>query len=157
LDLIFLLLSSGGHLVYLVFGQIALGYSLRNALAQTPRLVITGIQLAFNNANAAVEALKGKESEFVRTPKSGELLESDSHLSHLKSLSNDTTLSLYKAVPPKGALLELALTIVYIVVFFWAIHQQIWFLLPFILLLICGAATATQNSFVGYMKLSKQQ
>jgi cellulose synthase/poly-beta-1,6-N-acetylglucosamine synthase-like glycosyltransferase len=160
LDIPFLVLSSGGHLTYLVFGQVALKHSLKNALMHVPRLVIMGIQLAFNNANAAVEALRRQESEFVRTPKSGELLEDNDELLELATPESDNlattqALSLYKAVPPKGALLEAALTVTYSIVFLWAIHQKMWILLPFILLLICGAASATKHSFLGHLKLSK--
>lgn len=158
LDIPFLILSSGGHITYLVFGQVALRESLAKAIYQIPRLIIMGIKLAFNNANAALEALRGQQSEFVRTPKSGELSDDIVSLDHVQQSTNATnssTLALYQAVPPKGALLELALTITYSIVFVWAIYQQMWWLLPFILLLICGAASATKQSFVGYLKLAK--
>ncbi|NEQ69504.1 MAG: glycosyltransferase [Symploca sp. SIO2D2] len=160
LDIPLLVLSSGGHLVYLVFGQVALKRSLFDAILNVPRLIAMGIQLALNNANAAIEALRGQESEFVRTPKSGELSDEEDEISNIKQAIGKTcetahALSLYRAVPPKGALIELVLTIVYVIVFFWAFHQKMWVLLPFILFLICGAAAATRQSFVGYLKLSK--
>ena len=160
LDIPFLVLSSGGHLSYLVFGQVALKHSLRKALLNIPRLIIMGIKLAFNNANAAVEALRGQQSEFVRTPKSGELSDNAVPFEHVQKATTEIStpaqkFNLYQAVPPKGALLELALALTYSVVFLWAVYQEMWLLLPFIFLLIYGATSATKHSFVSYLKLSK--
>lgn len=158
LDVPLLLLSSGGHLVYLYFGQIALKHSPWKAFLQIPRLIVMGIRLAFNNANAAVEALQGLESEFVRTPKSGELSEVDVPVPEIsnKPEKSNFTLNLYQAVPPKGAFFELALAVIYCIVFAWAIEQGLWLLLPFIFLLMCGFISAAKQSFVGQLKLSKQ-
>ena len=52
LDLPLLLLSSGGHLVYLYYGQVALGYKKSLAFVRLPRLLMLGIQLSINNARA---------------------------------------------------------------------------------------------------------
>ncbi|MEM0911778.1 MAG: glycosyltransferase [Pseudomonadota bacterium] len=157
LDVPLLLISSGGHLVYLYFGQVALKHSLWNAFVSLPRMIIMGIHLAFNNANAAVEALRGHKSEFVRTPKSGELIVDGGDVPKTISLAKKSSLSLklYRAVAPKGAFIELALAINYSVVFAWAIHQQLWLLLPFLFLLMWGFLNAAKHSFVGQMKLSK--
>ncbi len=156
-DVPLLLLSSGGHLVYLVFGQIALKRPYLKAFCFIPLLVVTGIRLAFNNANAALEALKGLESEFVRTPKSGEL---DTNTRALQSnvdmkQKDNLSVAFYRAVPPKGAFFELLFAVIYCVVFTWAIDQELWPLLPFIMLIIIGFLYAAKQSFVGNLKLSK--
>lgn len=142
-DIFLVLASTGGHLIYLVFGQVALGRSLLQALKNTPRLILLGIQLSINNARAALEAIAGHQSEFVRTPKSGDL-KSSADISH-----ESATQRLYQAVRPKGATLELLLAGVYACVLLWAVINGLWFMLPFILLLTVGysatAITSWQN------------
>lgn len=145
LDIPMLLLSSGGHLVYLFFGQVALGHSKSAALIKIPSLMLLGIQLAINNARAGLEAIMGKESEFVRTPKSGELEQHDDTVSN----------SLYKAVKPKGAFFELLIASIYCVVFFWAVYFQHWFMLPFILLLAVGFMTTAFDSMRSHYRLAR--
>jgi cellulose synthase/poly-beta-1,6-N-acetylglucosamine synthase-like glycosyltransferase len=146
IDLPLLLLSSGGHLVYLVFGQVALQRSFKTALINLPRLMLLGIQLAFNNARAATEALLGQESEFVRTPKSGELATA--------SLSSpQVSQPLYQAVAPKGAIIELLLALIYSLVFIWSVYAQMWFVSPFLLLLTVGFVDAAIRSLSGQLRL----
>jgi cellulose synthase/poly-beta-1,6-N-acetylglucosamine synthase-like glycosyltransferase len=183
LDITLLFLSSGGHLIYLYSGQLVLGRSKSRALLKIPSLMILGIQLAINNSRAGLEALLGKESEFVRTPKTGELHSDKLHSVTLSSnvfhSSNDLhscrTLNcnhaheptkkslllsevkdqLYKATPPKGALFELLIAFVYFIVLLWAIENKHWFMLPFIALLAVGFVTTAINSMFHYYKLSK--
>jgi len=157
-DLPVLLLSSGGHLAYFITGQVALGHSVRHAVLSVPRLLLLGIQLAFNNALAAAEALIGQESEFVRTPKSGQLLldtpapetntvastapEPQTEAASTPSLSE----RLYQAVRPKGGGIELLLAVVYSIVLIWAVEHQLWLMLPFLLLLSVGFTTTAIHS-----------
>jgi len=56
LDIPLLAISSGSHLLYLYFGQVALNKSKTNAFVQLPWLLLLGINLAFNNTRAALEA-----------------------------------------------------------------------------------------------------
>lgn len=156
LDLPLLVLSSGGHLVYLVFGQYALKRSMKTAFLNVPRLMLLGIQLAFNNAKAATEALRGNESEFVRTPKSGDLGNSNMPMQGSEKESSGTATQLYKAVAPKGAFIELLLAVIYTVVFLWATYIQMWFVLPFLLLLMLGFIDAACRNFFGQLKLKQQ-
>lgn len=133
LDIPIVIMASGGHLIYLIFGQVALGHSKLKALLNSPRLLLLGIQLAVNNARAAAEALLGQKSEFVRTPKSGDCNK------EIKQKPRKA-LRLYNAVAPKGMFFELLFAIVYTLVLFWAFAHEIWFMLPFLLLLIVGFA-----------------
>jgi cellulose synthase/poly-beta-1,6-N-acetylglucosamine synthase-like glycosyltransferase len=52
--------------------QAAAGERLRRLIPMLPALVVVGVGLALSNTRAIVEALLGRESEFVRTPKRGD-------------------------------------------------------------------------------------
>lgn len=129
LDLPLLFFASAGHLIYLYFGQVALGHSKKNACLLLPQLMLLGVQLAFNNAKAGFEALKKQSSEFVRTPKTGEI---NRQLVDTKKTNN------YQALVPKGAMIELTLCVIYMVALTWALVNQLWITLPFLALLTCG-------------------
>ncbi|CAA0079836.1 Beta-monoglucosyldiacylglycerol synthase [BD1-7 clade bacterium] len=138
LDLPLLLLSSGGHLIYLVFGQFALAQNRKEALLSIPWLLLLGIQLSYNNARAAVEALAGYRTEFVRTPKSGEGQSPAKPHRQMKS---------YVAVAPRGAVFELALAGIFAVLLAWASASQLWFLMPVCALLMIGYASTSLMTF----------
>lgn len=152
-DVALLLMSSGGHIAYMYFGQIVLGRPKLRALIKLPHLVLLGIQLAINNSKAGFEALMGKESEFVRTPKTGE-----QHVSALSETSPAKPLNKkhhYQPLPPKGAIFETLVAVVYLVVLVWAIVSQHWFILPFLSLLTAGFVMSAANSFYSHYQLSK--
>ncbi|MFK7975080.1 MAG: glycosyltransferase family 2 protein, partial [Halioglobus sp.] len=142
LDLPLLLLSTGGHLVYFYFGQVALSQSRLRAVLLMPRLLLVGIQLAFNNAKAAFEALAGHHSEFVRTPKAG-----DSPALNKKPSTKPSTKpskmgnTLYRAITPRGGWFEVLLGTIYLFVLFWGAAHGHWFMLPFLMLLVAGFFT----------------
>lgn len=149
-DVPLLLMSSGGHLVYLYWGQIALNRSKSRALVKVPNLVMLGIQLAINNSKAGLEALLGRESEFVRTPKTGELQNAKQTATPVL-----TKTARYKAAAPKGAIFECVIAGVYAIVLMWAVNHQHWFMLPFLLLLTIGFVTSAIHSFYNHYQLSK--
>ncbi len=149
IDIPLLLLSSGGHLVYLYWGQIALKRSKSRALAKVPNLVMLGIQLAINNSKAGLEALLGRESEFVRTPKTGELKDD------VVVTNTPVKEKRYKADAPKGAIFEFVIAAIYATVLTWAIIQQHWFMIPFLLLLTIGFITSAFHSFYNYFRLTR--
>ncbi|MCB2168347.1 MAG: glycosyltransferase [Deltaproteobacteria bacterium] len=68
-----LLSCTGPSRMYLV-AEHALGRPYRRTLCLLPFMVCFGCGLAINNSRAVVEALLGKTSTFVRTPKSGGLI-----------------------------------------------------------------------------------
>lgn len=134
LDFPFLMFASGGHLIYLFFGQVALGRSKWVAFLYLPMLMLLGIQLAFNNARAGLEALLGKESEFVRTPKSGETT--------CRTLQTEgVDHKLYDVALPKSAVVEFVVGVVYMLVLVWAVGYEKWAVLPFLALLVVGFLT----------------
>lgn len=126
LDLPMAIMSTGGHMLYFITGQIALGYSIWRSLSHVPRLLLLGIQLALNNAFAAGEALVGHRTGFVRTPKRGD------------NETRQRTKRFYQAIKPRGAMTELLLGVVFCLVFLWALSQGLWYGLPFLLLLAVG-------------------
>lgn len=132
LDLPLLFFASAGHLIYLFFSQVALNHSKLKAFVLLPQLMLMGIQLAFNNARAGFEALTKQRSEFVRTPKTGELQHA------AKPRTKTTPGNGYRARVPNSALVELILSLVYMAVFTWAIANQLWITLPFLAILSCG-------------------
>jgi cellulose synthase/poly-beta-1,6-N-acetylglucosamine synthase-like glycosyltransferase len=64
------LASSGPSSMYMI-SQHFLGNKVRRKFFVIPVMMLIGIGLAVNNAKAVVEALFGKESPFLRTPKQG--------------------------------------------------------------------------------------
>jgi len=154
-DIPLLLMSSGGHLIYLYWGQIALNRSKSRALVKVPNLVMLGIQLAINNSKAGLEALLGRQSEFVRTPKTGELQDKAQTSADSATVSNAAPVTRYKAAPPRGAIFECVIAGIYAVVLMWAVSHQHWFMLPFLLLLTIGFVTSAIHSFYNHYQLSK--
>jgi len=138
IDIPLLLASTGGHLAYLYTGQIALGKTHSYALGKLPALMLLGIQMTTNNSKAAFEALRGIESPFVRTPKTGE---TDNAKVKPKKI--------YTVKTPTGALFEFALAIAYLSVTVWALSLHQWLMLPFVMLLTIGFFTTALHSLKG--------
>ncbi|MCV6604667.1 MAG: glycosyltransferase [Porticoccaceae bacterium] len=136
LDMPMLLMSTGGHLAYFLFGQVVLGRSAWFAISKAPAMLLLGIQLSFNNARAAAEALLGQRSPFIRTPKEGDR----------KTALGDNVKLRYRAVFPRGTAVELLLGLVYGGVLIWALSQQLWLALPFLLLLHVGFLSTAISS-----------
>lgn len=140
LDIPLLMLSSGSHLVYLFFGQVALKKSKLNALVHLPLLLLLGINLAFNNARAALEALRGQESEFVRTPKNGELLSN-------KVVELPSKLKTYTENLPAEDGLQILTSAVFVFAAGWVVAVGNWYMLPFLLLLALGFSMSAIDSY----------
>ena len=158
LDIPLLIAASGGHLIYLITGQVALNHSLSSALCSVPRLLLVGIELAFNNASAALEALMSKRSPFVRTPKNGdiginkEFNNSQTQLSELNKNQLDSVTAHQPAkqyrtsIPSIRVYIESSLVFVYLLLFIWAAQNQHYYILPFALFLMLGfSRTASAN------------
>lgn len=131
LDIPLLAISSGSHLLYLFYGQVALNKSKINAFMQLPWLLLLGINLAFNNARAALEALRGQESEFVRTPKNGERQIG-------ASLEMPVAEKNYLTILPNEKGLQLLTSGVFVFAAGWVAQIGNWYMLPFLMLLAIG-------------------
>jgi cellulose synthase/poly-beta-1,6-N-acetylglucosamine synthase-like glycosyltransferase len=66
-----LLATSGPSTMYMI-SQHFLGNKIRRKIFIIPAMMLIGTGLAVNNAKAVLEALFGKESAFLRTPKKGQ-------------------------------------------------------------------------------------
>ena len=131
LDFPLLAISSGSHLLYLYYGQLALKKSKWNAFCQLPWLLLLGINLAFNNARAALEALRGQESEFVRTPKNGELQVGV----EVKLPKSEKA---YRAILPDEKWLQFLTSAVFLFTAGWVFNVGNWYMFPFLILLALG-------------------
>ncbi len=137
LDIPLLMLASGSHLVYLYYGQVALDHSRIKALINLPFLLLLGIFLAFNNARAALEALANQESEFVRTPKSGETATAADTAGLTKK---------YKTHLPASEGVELAAGLAFTYGAIWSIQNESWLMLPFFIMLAVGFSLSAFTS-----------
>ena len=99
-------------------------------IAIIPFLSCLGIGIAISNTKAVFEAIIGKKSAFIRTPKKG-----------------DKNTVQYKVKMPLLSLLEIALGIYSFYTFFYYMQNGRFLLLPFMLLYACGF------SLVGIMSL----
>lgn len=157
IDLPLLIGSATGHVIYLVFGQFALARKKPRAILNIPGLLLLGIKISFNNACAGFEALFGKKSGFVRTPKNGELSKPEPQfkktgfVNYLKNRRKKS--ESYPAVAPRGAIFEFSLAGVFVGLFIWCFQSQLWFMLPFMLFLIAGYLSTSIDSFLSYHRL----
>jgi len=142
LDIPLLMLASGSHLVYLYYGQVALKQSRVNALINLPFLLLLGICLAFNNARAALEAIINRESEFVRTPKSGET-----------ATPKLTSPKKYKTHLPSSEGIELMSGLAFFYGAVWSMESQSWLMLPFFILLGFGFSISAWFSLRSRIKI----
>ena len=118
---LFLMLSASFVHFYLS-SQKAIFKTTKGRKRFVPVLMSVGIGLAVNNTRAVIEALAGKESPFVRTPKTG-------------NGSNKSAKKSGYTLPKAGwGYLEIGLGLLYSVAIVWAIASHIWASIPFLLL-----------------------
>jgi cellulose synthase/poly-beta-1,6-N-acetylglucosamine synthase-like glycosyltransferase len=96
-------------------------------LKYLPILMSIGIGLAVNNARAVIEALAGRQTEFARTPKYG-----------VERQGDDWTDKKYKQSMTWQPLLEVALGLYFTATVFYALTNQIYGSLPFLMLFQVG-------------------
>jgi hypothetical protein len=118
--LLALLFSMFSTNVLYLFSQWKAGTYSPKRILELPLLMILGVGVAINNSKAVLEALLGKSSEFVRTPKSGEAPILD-----------------YVAKVPKWVLFELFLGIYCGALWLQRLSEMSWFS-PFVLIYALG-------------------
>src|SRR4029079_8338281 len=101
--------------------------SWKSRLKYLPFLMSIGIRLCVNNTRAVLEALFRKESEFARTPKYG--IERD---------SDEWAGKKYRQTVGVQSLIELALGLYFTGTVFYALINQIYATLPFLMLFQIG-------------------
>lgn len=110
---------------------------LRDAL-HVPLLLALSAGMTINNCNAILEALRGRQSPFVRTPKRGQ-----------NGPERRATLA-YRAAPPPLVLLELAAAGVYTGLSAATLWEQNWGSLPLLALLATGFHLVAWPSLRGW-------
>ena len=96
-------------------------------LKYLPFLMSIGIGLAVNNARAVVEAMAGKRTDFTRTPKYG-----------IEKSGDDWSDKKYKQTMAWQPLIEVALGLYFTATVFYALSNQIYGSLPFLILFQVG-------------------
>jgi hypothetical protein len=86
-----------------------------------------GIRLAVNNARAVVEAMRGTQTEFARTPKYG-----------IERTGDDWSDKRYRQSMAWQPIIELGLGLYYTGTVFYALSNQIYGSLPFLILFQVG-------------------
>ncbi len=134
LDIPLFFLASLSHAWFFIYSQKLLYGRMSDKLIVLPALLATSIGLAVNNGRAVLEALMGHVTEFVRTPKTGDITENSSATDqHLKKTSG------YFAVQSIWAdTLEVIIGTFYLGYLMIAIHNQYWIVVPFLSLFTIG-------------------
>jgi cellulose synthase/poly-beta-1,6-N-acetylglucosamine synthase-like glycosyltransferase len=91
-----------------------------------PAIMAVGIGLGINNTRAVIEALMGKQSEFVRTPKLGERA--------LEKTANNKRKTGYRLSNVGWGYLETGLGLLYTWAIIWAVLHGVWAAIPFFVL-----------------------
>lgn len=99
----------------------------RSRLKHLPFLMSIGIGLSVNNTRAVLEALFHKESEFARTPKYG-----------IERQSDDWSGKKYHQTVGVQSIIEVALGLYFTATVFYALINQIYGTLPFLMLFQVG-------------------
>ena len=132
------LMASLSFVHFYMSAQRAIYNTVKGKKRVIPALMAIGIGLGVNNSRAVLEALFGYKTEFVRTPKTGEV-------------RNQKLVKKRYKIPKSGwGYLELLLGFMYTLAIIWAIALGNWASIPFLLLF--------QNGFyfIGWMTVSEQ-
>src|SRR5204862_1492556 len=127
LDLPLFMAATWSFFYFYMRSQRELHADWRSRLKYLPFLMSIGIGLCVNNTRAVLEALFRKESEFARTPKYG--IERD---------SDDWTGKKYHQTVAVQPLIELGLGLYFTATVFYALADQIYGTVPFLVLFQVG-------------------
>ncbi len=141
LDFPFFVMATLSVSVFFIASQREVGKSWWERLKYLPFIMSLGIGLSLNNAKAVLEALLNQQSGFTRTPKHGVVGKAESWAS--KKYRGKT-----KFLP----FVELGFAIYLSFAILFAIDNQIWFSLPFLVLFqmgfgYCGVMSLFQGKF----------
>jgi cellulose synthase/poly-beta-1,6-N-acetylglucosamine synthase-like glycosyltransferase len=110
----------------------------RRALKRLPFVMAMGIGLTINQTRAVIEALIGRESEFVRTPKHG-----------VRGRFEEWTAKKYRGVRTLVPYVELAFAFYYLATIAVAIQYRHYVTIPFLVLFFLGYAYVGTLSVAG--------
>ena len=135
LDFPIFLLGSGSVLAFYLLSQKELRSSWLSTLRDLPCLMSVGVGLSVNNTLAVLEALSGKRTEFVRTPKpAGE------------GGGGAPARVGYRGRFSPLAVVELVMAIYFVFVFAYALRRGIYVALPFVALFLSGYLYSSGSS-----------
>jgi hypothetical protein len=97
------------------------------ALKRLPLVMSMGIGLCVNQTRAVLEALMGRETEFVRTPKHG-----------IRGRLGSWSGKKYRAAKSLTPFIELALAAYFVVAIVVALEHRHYISVPFLMLFLCG-------------------
>jgi hypothetical protein len=126
-DFPILLFGSGSVLAFYLLSQKELRARWGATLWDLPCLMSVGMGLCVNNSQAVLEALWGRKTEFVRTPKLD-----------VKSGAAASAFKDYRGRLSPLVLLELGAALYFVFVLVYAMRKGIYVSLPFVLLFLSG-------------------
>lgn len=127
LDIPLFAMTCGSITIFYLTTHRALYGNLREAVRRLPMMMALGIGLSINNARAVVEGLFGKSNEFVRTPKHGVTLKTESWKKKK-----------YKAGKAMHSLVEIGFGLYFVLTIGLAIVTGSWVSIPFLVLFMIG-------------------
>lgn len=124
-------LASWSFVTFYLTAQHALFASVKGSIKYVPCLMALGIGMGVNNSRAVLEALMGKHSEFVRTPKHG-----------VSAIARDAPSPggqrRYRSEGGAWGIPELVLGLFYSAAAGWAAWTGLWVSVPFLMLFQVG-------------------
>ncbi|MFH1807967.1 MAG: glycosyltransferase [Pseudomonadota bacterium] len=146
-DLVLLVLGSGGVSLYFLRAAQASGAGWWRRILALPLLFVIGAGLSVNNARAVIEALIGHDSPFLRTPKLAAIGAQDEPARSRHSG--------YRASLAWTVWLELVLALYYGVALVTAAQREAWWSLPWLALFFCGFAVVGVTSVLEVLNFSR--
>lgn len=116
-----IVLATGGPSTMYIVSQHFLGNKKRKAIMLIPAMMLTGCGLAINNGKAVWEAIMGKSSPFLRTPKKG-----------------DTKTGTYKPFKDFTCIAEILMGVYCMLGFYMFFGYSNFLVTPFLALYACG-------------------
>lgn len=140
-DLPLFLFATASFAIFYALAQKELYADWDRNIKYIPFVLSLGVGLSINNTIAVLEALKGKKSEFVRTPKFG-----------IQGKNQSWLEKKYKENKNFVPYLELAMTLYFLIVIIGAIIAEIYMTIPFLLVFFFGYVYLAYLSFFQHKK-----
>ncbi|MEO0423597.1 MAG: glycosyltransferase [Pseudomonadota bacterium] len=135
-DLVLFTFGGLSHVYFYLGAQASLGRSVLAQAWQVPLLMATSIGLSRNNGVGVLEALLGRRTAFVRTPKQGAKARPD----------------YFVAVSRVGEALEVAVGLIYVWATLWCVQQQVYMAVPFMAMFAFGFLYTGVSSIVAQLE-----
>jgi cellulose synthase/poly-beta-1,6-N-acetylglucosamine synthase-like glycosyltransferase len=129
IDLVVFLSATASVITFYTFTSVVAHRRWGRRMHLVPMMLALGIGLVVNQARAVIEALRGHQSPFVRTPKFNQ---------DASSRGNSWLQLRYRGAVNWSLALELAFSLYFTVVVAFAVREQLWSSLPFLLLFFIG-------------------